>query len=116
MVYRQEYDDLTLLGRDMDLEDALESIRWELAGNFFRINNAFCEDQYAVTADFFLRFPASGRYDSAVAPLVPLGNRAILLGYALDGTGTEIHEQTLRQFLTLRAAVKKAMKQLPPGP
>ena len=113
MVYLQKYTDQELLDPARDLDETLEDILFELAENFFQINNAYCREKYLKTEDFFWNFPACDDYDDVIRPLVPLGRETIRLNYARDRS-TSVKKLVLHRFLEIRRQVQAILRQTQP--
>ena len=111
MLYRQLFDGEALLKLE-NVDEALDDIRAELAENLLNINNQYCVSKYTKIADVFWGFPASMDYDPAIAPIVPIGNEIITLGYGADDTNRRIKSLALTRLIEERQKLKDAMQNL----
>ena len=108
MEYRQSFDRESLLKLNMD--EALDSIRAELAENLLNINNHYCATKFSVIADVFVNFPASDEYDHIIDEIIPVGKEIVTLSYGLEGLNEGFKSEFLKRFLDKREELKRLMK------
>lgn len=111
MVYRQSFDQETLL--KLDVNQALDNIRAELGANLLEVNNAYCQEKFGNIGDVFWGFPADPHeIVEKLKVITPLANDIVSLGYGALDAEPEEKERVLDGFLALREELKAEMASL----
>ncbi len=109
MIYRKSFEKEALY--ELNVDQALDKIRAELAENFISAHNKYSKTKYSVILDFYTQgFPL----EDGILPdtIINLASKTIDYSYGLNGCGERYRKEFLEDFLQIRDDLSEQMKSL----